>query len=149
MAAGGDPAAGAASAARPWRAALPRRRTRGRGGRGRKRSPGCAWAPPSGRSSSDYRIHLRFDEPVRIDEARHLDDRVDRTHVSEELAVNLRDRPPVVDASEHDAGANDVAEARPQLLERDVRDLEAPARLGRRIADAHGLAVGADRRGPR
>ena len=53
----------------------------------------------------DYGVRLDLDQPVRVDEARYLHDRVDRPDVAEELAMHAGDSLPVVDPREQDADA--------------------------------------------
>ena len=92
-------------------------------------------------SIDDDRIGLKFDEPVRIDETRHLHDRVGGANRTEEFPVHGCDGLPVVDASQQGPRADDVIERRSGPLERFFDDLEAAPRLRSRIALADRLAV--------
>src|SRR5687768_16837891 len=89
----------------------------------------------------NHRIRLDLDEPVGIDEARHLHDGVRRTNIAEDLAVGERDRLPVLDAGEQDSRADDVRERCACRLERAPDDLQTSPRLGPRVTHPDGAAV--------
>src|SRR4029079_16737174 len=95
-------------------------------------------------SPLDHGVDLGLNEPVRVYEATHLHDRVDRPDVAEELAVHLGDGLPVLNPREQDARPDDVLDAGPELLKGRNRDLETPPRLVGWIAPAHRLSVGAE-----
>ena len=52
----------------------------------------------------DHRIRLELDQPVRIDESRHLHDRIGRSNCPEVLAVDRRHGFPVFDSGQQRAG---------------------------------------------
>jgi hypothetical protein len=60
--------------------------------------------------------------------------------------VHLRHHLPVRDPGKEDPGPDNVVEARPELLQSLLHDLEAAPRLRGRVARANRLAVLADRR---
>src|SRR5205085_1533441 len=80
-------------------------------------------------------------EPVGINEAHDLHHSVSGPHRFEELAVDQRDGLPIFDARQQYARAGHVAEARAQLFERRLHNLETAPRLRRRVADGYRLAV--------
>src|SRR5688572_25227948 len=72
----------------------------------------------------DDGVGLDLDQPVRIDEARHLKHGRGRADVAEELAMHAAGRLPMGDVHEIDAGADDVLQGRPGILKRLLDDLQ-------------------------
>src|SRR5687768_12197177 len=109
----------------------------------RRRLASVVNAPLAERSSSraEHRVRLELHQPLGIDEAYDLDDRVGGADRAEHLTVDARDRVPVVDPGEQRAGADDIGQGAASLLERRGDDLEAAPWLRRRVAGADRSAV--------
>jgi len=86
-------------------------------------------------------INLGLDQPFRIDESRHLHDRAYRPNVAEEFPVDLGHGAPILNPSQEDARADDVAQPSAKLLQRSFRYLKASAGLRSSIAGADSLSI--------
>ena len=90
----------------------------------------------------DHRVSFDLEQPIGVDEARHLHDRVDGTDVPEELAVHRCHRLPIVDARKQNSGSHDVVKRGTSALEGGGDDLEASPGLRGRISQPHRTTVG-------
>src|SRR5579871_577298 len=94
--------------------------------------------------SLDHCIGFDLDQPVGVDKARDLHDRVGRANLAEKFAMRLPDTLPVVYARQQDARAYDIMQARSRLLKRGAYDLDTAASLSRRVPCAHRFPVRPD-----
>ncbi len=92
-------------------------------------------------------VSLGLDEPRRIDEPAHLDERARGPDLAEHLAVGARGLAPALDVDEHDARADHVRRRPAGLGDRADHDLEAALRLRVDIAGVRGGPIRPDRRG--
>jgi hypothetical protein len=88
-----------------------------------------------------HRIDLDFDKPVGIDEPSHLNNRVHRPDLLEELAVHIGYGFPIRNAGEQESGANYIVQARSKFFQSCARDFEAASRLRGGIAHSDRFAV--------
>jgi hypothetical protein len=96
----------------------------------------------------NHRLDFYFDEQPRIDECRHLDERVGRWVIVEELVVDLASLAPLGDVGQVDARADDVRALGIQVGKCPLDDLHAPSGLGIDVPGCVHLALIVDRRRP-
>src|SRR6478752_1907719 len=97
---------------------------------------GAMRLPSRGRNDG---VGLDLDEPVRIDEARDLQNAGCRPDVAEHLSMHPADNVPMGNVHEIDARADHVLESCARILQRLADNLEDGAGLRRGIADADHL----------
>lgn len=99
-----------------------------------------------GGSISDDGVHLGLDEPAWVYEAGHPHECGGRSDVGEILTMDGRGLAPAGDVGQHDAGSDDVLQARAYGDQRFGGHVQATSGLSANITVTDGLAIGTDRR---
>lgn len=102
---------------------------------------------PAAESLAEDRIHLELHQPIRLNEAGHLDKRARGPHPSEALRVGTGRLAPLPNVRQHHSSPDHVDQRSAGILQRILDDVEAADRLPVHIPGRRGATVGRDRRG--
>ena len=95
---------------------------------------------------ADDGVRFKLDEPLGVDETRHLHDGAGWPHPPKHLPVYRCHRWPVLDPCEQDPRSHDVRERGARLVQGGTDDFQAPARLPGRVAGSRRTAADGYRR---
>jgi hypothetical protein len=90
-------------------------------------------------------IRLDFDEPIRVDKAHDLHNRVRRTNIAEKFAMHCRDVFSILYAGQRNSGADHVTELATEPFNRGLDNFQTSPRLSCRIASRDRFSIRTER----